>query len=55
MVFVVIEVDTVVTVLQFVFSYPLAVYVVISSLRCYTSYLGVLITQINLEPLVHII
>ena len=53
MVLVVIEVDTVVTVLQFVFSYPLGV--AISALRCYTGYLGVLITQINLEPWVYII
>ena len=50
---VVLEVHTVVTVLQLVLGYPLTVS--ISSLRCYSCHFGVLITQINLQPLINII
>ena len=50
---VVLEVNTIVTVLQLVLGYPLTV--IISSLRCYSCHFGVLITQINLQPLIDII
>ena len=50
---VVLEVHTVVTVLQLVLSNPLLDS--ISPLRCHSCYFGVLITQINLQPLIDVI
>ena len=49
---VVVEVHSIVTVLQFVLGYPLRV--IMSSLRCYTCHFNVLTTQINLQPLMEI-
>ena len=50
---VVLKAHTIVTVLQLLLGYPLTV--TISSLRCYSCHFGVLITQINLQPLINVI
>ena len=49
---VVLEVHTIIAVLQLVLGYPLAT-ITVSSLRSYTSYPGVFTSEINLKPFIH--
>ena len=51
---IVLEIHSVITVLQLVFSHPLRI-LIISSLCCYTCYFDILTSQINLQPLVYVI
>ena len=53
LVFVVLEIHSIVTILQFVLGHPLGE--IISSLRCYTCHFAVPTFQVNLEPLVNIV
>ena len=50
---VVVEINSIVTVLQHVFGHPLGV--ITSALCCNTCYLSILIAKVNLHPLIHIV